>query len=489
MSSSEAGQQGPDVDETLQAGIAAARAGRRDQARELLTRVVQQDDRNVTAWLWLSGVVEDLSNRESCLQHVLAIDPGNEAARRGLSRVRQQRLDETLQAGIKAARLGQRDHARKLLTQAVEMDEKNATAWLWLGSVVTSLDDREVCLENVLTLDPTNESARRGLEEVRQEKALLPGPQPVRAEPVASTAPVSVPLPTDGSSAGWTLSPVDEFENENLCPYCAALTDPAARKCPSCGHSLWIKKRKREGRSSWLWIALCLQIYDLLQYVALVVLVLILMRYVSQDPTFAELLNPFVEVGGGVTIDLVLRIFLLVALGFLLFSLFTTASMWLRWKPGFYIFLVGAVLGLIQAIAVLLRAGSLGLCFGIIGVALAFAKVLLAFQLQDDFFFDWTRILLRPDRNISGGIDYMVHGNRYAKLGMWAMAVVHFQRAVGHLPDKIEPHLALARAYVYVRRYDRAQAALDEARRIDPNDALVQDMSALLQQALANAAA
>ena len=81
----------------LHEGIAAAKAGDRKSARELLTRAVKLDDRNASAWLWLSGVVEDINHREICLQTALRLDPQNEAIQRGLAHVRQQKLDNLLQ--------------------------------------------------------------------------------------------------------------------------------------------------------------------------------------------------------------------------------------------------------------------------------------------------------------------------------------------------------------------------------------------------------
>jgi hypothetical protein len=79
-------------------------------------------------------------------------------------------INALLQEGIAAARAGQRERACDLLMQVIEQDEENVAAWLWLSGVVDSLEDREVCLENVLTLDPDNEHARRGLAWVQQQK-------------------------------------------------------------------------------------------------------------------------------------------------------------------------------------------------------------------------------------------------------------------------------------------------------------------------------
>ena len=71
---------------------------------------------------------------------------------------------ELLQQGTALAKAGQREEARSILMQVVEQDERNESAWLWLSGVVDSDDDKAVALENVLTLNPDNEWARRGLQ-------------------------------------------------------------------------------------------------------------------------------------------------------------------------------------------------------------------------------------------------------------------------------------------------------------------------------------
>ena len=92
-------------------------------------------------------------------------------------------VDELLRAGIAAAKAGAREGARELLMQVVELDEESASAWLWLSGVVDSLEDREVCLENVLTLEPGNSAARKGLEWVRAQRQQQAPAPPAEAEP------------------------------------------------------------------------------------------------------------------------------------------------------------------------------------------------------------------------------------------------------------------------------------------------------------------
>jgi Flp pilus assembly protein TadD len=74
----------PDTTELLQQGIALAKAGRREEARNILLQVVEQDERNESAWLWISGVVDTDDDKAIALENVLTLNPNNEWAKRGL---------------------------------------------------------------------------------------------------------------------------------------------------------------------------------------------------------------------------------------------------------------------------------------------------------------------------------------------------------------------------------------------------------------------
>jgi hypothetical protein len=69
---------------SLELAISAIRSGRREEGRQLLNLLIQQDPNNDKAWLWMSSVVDNDDQRARCLYHVLAIDPNSELARRGL---------------------------------------------------------------------------------------------------------------------------------------------------------------------------------------------------------------------------------------------------------------------------------------------------------------------------------------------------------------------------------------------------------------------
>lgn len=78
-------------------GVAAAKAGEKDQARFYLEWVLRTDSdrrQKMKAWLWLSEVSDSQAEKRDCLENVLAHEPSHPQARRGLS-ILDGRLDPT----------------------------------------------------------------------------------------------------------------------------------------------------------------------------------------------------------------------------------------------------------------------------------------------------------------------------------------------------------------------------------------------------------
>ena len=73
------------IAEWLYDGAVALQNGNREQAQEILLRVVEADEANAEAWLWLSGAVEDPEDQITALENTLEIEPNNVAAQRGLA--------------------------------------------------------------------------------------------------------------------------------------------------------------------------------------------------------------------------------------------------------------------------------------------------------------------------------------------------------------------------------------------------------------------
>jgi twitching motility two-component system response regulator PilG len=153
--------------EFLKQAIAAARSGDKNQARRLLQQTLQLDPRNETAWLWSAGLAEQPRDALNCLERVLQLNPDNSKARQGLRQAR-------LQAGINAVRSGEKNQARQWLRQSVEEEPSNEQAWLWLAGACEQPAEAIACLEKVLTLNPTNDRARAGLDYYKSRVAPRP---------------------------------------------------------------------------------------------------------------------------------------------------------------------------------------------------------------------------------------------------------------------------------------------------------------------------
>ncbi len=507
-------------EDLLRQGIAAARAGQRERARELLTRLVEQDEENALAWLWLSGVVDSLEDREVCLENVLTLDPDNTAARRGLDLLHRQKVEQLLREGIAAAKAGQRERACEILTRVVAHDEKNISAWLWLSGVVDSLEDREICLENVLSLDPENDAARRGLAVLRKQReapsppSADPGPSSTSASdsPVPERAdvpisPAAAILDEDSKSYRPELesepppSPVQaEFENEYLCPYCATPTEPADRRCEACGGELWIRFRKQEKRSTWLWMAIVFQFLNTLR-IGIIPAALSVIVFWSDNREVSRLIDAYAEIFHVARSDIETSadIAFVITLVMFLFSLAVLISLYLRWKPAYYLLMVtaslgafGAAVGIILSLSpspapqspvvALLAGGGNLLCNGF-NFAIALAVLWAVFQMQDDFAFERRRVLFRPDPDIRDSSTFLARGHDYARRKMWGLAALHMRRSVALMPDRMDGRGALILIYLKLKRYDLAEQALAEARRINPQDPQIAELQALLDSA------
>lgn len=77
------------MDNYLQQGIMAAKAGDRSRAFELLMRASEGSTGCDQAWLWLSSVVHDDSERLYCLDRVLKLNSAHAVAQRGAAMLRQ----------------------------------------------------------------------------------------------------------------------------------------------------------------------------------------------------------------------------------------------------------------------------------------------------------------------------------------------------------------------------------------------------------------
>ncbi|MFZ0547031.1 MAG: hypothetical protein WAM60_16420, partial [Candidatus Promineifilaceae bacterium] len=86
-------------------------------------------------------------------------DPETSSARRihrdmlaqGISAVKQKKMDEAYY------------YLSSVLKTANAYETERLSAWMWLSAVAESYEEKRICLENVLTINPSHPQARRGL--------------------------------------------------------------------------------------------------------------------------------------------------------------------------------------------------------------------------------------------------------------------------------------------------------------------------------------
>jgi twitching motility two-component system response regulator PilG len=222
----------------LNEGIAAAKMGNKVQARLLLGQAADLDPSSEATWLWLAGLAESPLESAHYLERVLALNPGHEKARSALRAAR-------IQAGIAAARAGDKAQARLLLHRAIEHAPTSEIAWLWLASLAETAEKGAQHLETVLKINPNNERARAGLDRYRNECQTRPA-EALAPNPAPCASPDPVPNPEEEQVNGQDCLDLDnveqagagetmiEVEDDWKCPFCQATATAVAERCPGC---------------------------------------------------------------------------------------------------------------------------------------------------------------------------------------------------------------------------------------------------------------
>src|SRR5690349_14772460 len=80
----------------------------------------------------------------------------------------QRAIDKLVQQGIDLLQAGDLRAAREILSQAVVLDPGNEKAWLWRSGAVESDEERKLCLQHVVAINPHNLVAQQGLKHLSQ---------------------------------------------------------------------------------------------------------------------------------------------------------------------------------------------------------------------------------------------------------------------------------------------------------------------------------
>ena len=153
-------------------------------------------------------------------------------------------VEGLVREGMNAIKAGRKDEGKAMLLRAVELDQYNAEAWLWLSGTMESLDDQRTCLENVLAVDPNNQRAKQGLEYLAKQKPkpptspLSPASSPLISRATSTSVEWGAPEPETSAAPTWTPPPAAKEPTEaDLDAWVTNLNLPGAVTVKPSGNS------------------------------------------------------------------------------------------------------------------------------------------------------------------------------------------------------------------------------------------------------------
>jgi hypothetical protein len=124
-------------------------------------------------------------------------------------------MQEQTRQGIAALKAGDKARARALLAAAVKENARDEYAWLGLSVALEDEDKKRYCLEQVLSINPSNQAALQAMVELQEAKAAQTGPDQTPVDEEISApypAQVSEPEPLEQDAEDeWDQA---EFEED-----------------------------------------------------------------------------------------------------------------------------------------------------------------------------------------------------------------------------------------------------------------------------------
>jgi len=167
-------------DTLLEQAMSAVRAGHELTARDIFLEVIEINPRNETAWMWLTGLLDDLDDCIYACQQVLEINPTNVHVNQYLSQLlvdkrKQQdaqrlRVEEHVRHARELVKTKNRSEALELVRSLAQTGEVNADVWRLLSDLTPEMDERLHALEKLLDLAPGDAPTRQEFERLRHFK-------------------------------------------------------------------------------------------------------------------------------------------------------------------------------------------------------------------------------------------------------------------------------------------------------------------------------
>jgi tetratricopeptide (TPR) repeat protein len=387
-------------------------------------------------------------------------------------------LDSWLQDGIAAAKAGDAAQARPLLFRVVQHDENNLAAWYWLSRVVERPLERQICLENILALDPGHTAVQAELAALRREMA--------EAEAtLLSKEAIAAAIPQTAEEALIADAAVEPL----ACPYCGQTGPVEARQCPHCGGALYARRPKSKDHSIYS-LGLVVFWFGLANYLWLGLAGYYLFARLSgaaaKSSPLADTLAALSGILGASTsvlpdVEVPLLPVLLVGCLVFGFSLLVAWGLYRRLRFFYWLTVALLLLGLLYEVYAAAAAETVSLLrLGAVGAAF-FLAIAFAFLGYDEFAWVEDRLSADLDRDVDSPSSLYARGREHADRGMWAKAAAHWAKAVALSPGHPDYRLALASACLRLNQPERAREHLAEAQRLEPQHPQLGELWAALE--------
>jgi len=383
-------------------------------------------------------------------------------------------IENLLRAGVTALKAGELDKARKLLTQVIKIDEQNERAWLWLSGAVKTKEERRVCLENVLTINPDNEMAKKGLTKLgfpipEPMPTAEPEPEPEPEFELAEDEDWATPYFDPATMPAAVADPHEKKFNDvwdssaDMCAYCAQSIKRNDKQCPNCKRPLIGKEFVNANRSRYLVIWVILRtVGHGFALLGMFFLTLFISEFAYQIQVATS------------TLWLVVGTFLFISIGL-------TIALYLRQTWAYWLSVVMLVLSISSSFYGSVQQSNsptpiqtpaaplwLALICALPYIIIQLLYIYMVFMAFGDFKKEkiW-RAAAVSDR-IKDPLTLDKIGQTLAKRKMLASAVLYWQRAAGRAPGNTAVLRRLAAGYqqlgFYKRSLDTLQQALDKAK-------------------------
>ncbi|MCP4360487.1 MAG: hypothetical protein GY796_20960 [Chloroflexi bacterium] len=372
-----------------------------------------------------------------------------------------------LEEGVAAVKNGRHDEARQLLLQVLEADEENESAWLWLSSVVESDDEKRICLENALTLNPGNVVAQKGLAKLESSAELV---ETAVNQPASIQAPKISYQQYESTNDVWS-------RNVPLCGYCAGEIAADDTRCPHCRRSLIVNLYRYPQPSvdlTGFWV--------MLVGVAQTFFIQMMYTIVVEQSTLAALTGLLTAVLlMGLAVGVYFRQFwaYLTAVVILILIIFAIIVRFLA-LPDLSALGFDALDPTIQGVVAPLTS-SVWIVLKIIQIVTSLLALFFAFKAAPDF----ERVRYKQTAVLTKGLaqasDYHIAARRLSDNGLWASAVINWQQAAALEPTRYTFQRHLGEAYARLGFYGRSLDVLQAARLLVPRPDMQTELDDLIQ--------